>query len=195
MSNFNLNFLKSHIQGTHSPLRMGKSCIACVVVWVLFILSTQSCVEPPRFPNEPAIELVSVSADTIQQLQDSLYIEFTFTDGDGDLGFEDFSTDDCELCDSSCYSHPTFSLFILDSRFINIVNGDTIRCLKTFNVPYVPPKGATDAISGSFTVLLTNEFCIPGKAVDTVSYSIVVKDRAGNFSNRISTDKIIILCN
>lgn len=189
-----MNFLISQFQGLQSKLGLGGSCVACAVVWLLFIMSMQSCVEPPRYPNEPEIELVSVSADTIQQLQDSLYIEFTFTDGDGDLGFEDFSTDDCELCDSSCYSHPTFSLFVLDSRF-NIVNDDTIRCLKTFNVPYVPPKGATDAISGSVTVLLTNEFCLPGKAMDTVNYSIVIKDRAGNFSNKIETGDIILLCN
>ncbi|CAN5453027.1 hypothetical protein BH09BAC1_BH09BAC1_18020 [soil metagenome] len=166
-----------------------------LVSCVLCLASTfTSCVEPPRYPNEPAIELVSVSADTIRQLQDSVFIAFKFTDGDGDLGFEDLSTADCELCDSSCYSHPTFTLFILDNRF-NIVDGDTVRCLKTFNIPYIPPKGATDAISGVITVLLTNEFCLPGRAVDTVSYSIVIRDRAGNFSNRIETEKIILLCN
>ncbi len=190
-----MNFLKTRLVGLQSRFGIGTSCIACGVIWILFLLSMQSCVEPPRYPNEPAIELVAVSEDTIRQLQDSLYIEFSFTDGDGDLGFEDYSTDDCELCDSSCYSHPTFSLFVLDNRYINIVNGDTIRCLKTFNVPYVPPKGATDAISGSVTVLLTNEFCLPGKVIDTVNYSIVIKDRAGNFSNRIETGNIILLCN
>jgi hypothetical protein len=151
-------------------------------------------VEPPRYPNEPALELVSVSADTIQQLVDSLYIEFKFTDGDGDLGFEDLSLDDCNLCDSSCFSHPTFTLFVLDSR-IGIVDGDTVRCLKPFSVPYIPPKGATDAISGTITLLLTSEFCIPGRATDTVSYGILVKDRAGNFSNTITTGPIILLCN
>lgn len=189
-----MGFLKSQLRSIRFSLGMGPTCIACAVIWALFVLSMQSCVEPPRYPNEPEIELLSVSADTIRQLQDSLYIEFTFTDGDGDLGFEDFSTDDCELCDSSCYSHPTFSLFVLDSRF-NVLNGDTIRCLKTFNVPYVPPKGATEAISGTITVLLTNEFCLPGKAIDTVRYGIVVKDRAGNFSNKIETRDIILLCN
>ncbi len=169
--------------------------VSCLVFGVLYLLSSTGCVEPPRFPDEPELELVSVSKDTIRQLSDSLYIEFKFTDGDGDLGFEDLSTDDCELCDSSCYNHPTFSLFILDSRYINIVAGDTIRCLKTFNVPYIPPKGATEAISGTITVLLTNEFCLPGQVTDSVRYSIVVKDRSGNFSNRIETDVITLLCN
>jgi hypothetical protein len=177
-----------------SSVLLGKVHRTSYIVLCTSILFITSCVEPPRFPDEPAIELVSVSADTIRQLQDSLYIEFTFTDGDGDLGFEDLSVDDCELCDSSCYSHPTFTLFILDNRF-NILNGDTVRCLKTFNIPYIPPKGATRAISGTITVLLTNEFCIPGKVVDTVSYGIVVKDRSGNFSNKIETGDVILLCN
>jgi hypothetical protein len=189
MSKFN-----NQIQVLRMYLMHRTYCVACIVFGLLFLISTQSCVEPPRYPNEPAIELVSVSADTIQQLQDSLYIEFKFTDGDGDLGFENFNIDDCELCDSSCYVHPTFSLFVLDSRF-NIVNGDTVRCLKPFNVPFVPAKGATEAISGSIRVLLTNEFCLPGKLTDTVNYSIVIKDRAGNFSNKIETGNIILLCN
>lgn len=176
--------------------QFGRRLLGSAQFWGLCIglMAMPGCVEPPKYPNEPALELVSLSADTIQQLQDSLYIVFDFTDGDGDLGFESLSTDDCELCDSSCYSHPTFTVFVLDNRF-NIVNGDTVRCLKTFNLPYIPPKGATDAISGTITLLLTNEFCLPGRAIDTVSYGIMVKDRAGNFSNKIETGSVILRCN
>ncbi len=163
------------------------SCVLCLV-------SLKGCVEPPRYPDEPQLELVSVSADTFRQMVDSLYIEFDFTDGDGDLGFENLSTNPCDLCDSSCYSHPTITVFVLDNRF-NIVNGDTVRCLKPYNMPYIPPKGATNAISGTITLLLTSEFCLPGRAVDTVSYGIMVKDRAGNFSNKIETGPLILLCN
>ena len=58
-------------------------------------------------------------------------VTYTIKDGDGDLGFEDLSTDDCELCDSSCYTHPTFTLFILDNRF-NVFNGDSLQVRNIF---------------------------------------------------------------
>lgn len=161
--------------------------------FVFIAAAWTSCVEPPQYPNEPAIEFVSISTDTIDAVSGELLVTFSFTDGDGDLGFESFSEDSCGLCDSSCYSHPTYSLFLVDTRK-GFVDGDSITCLTPFDMPYVPVKGSSKSISGEIDVKVTGIFCFPFLATDTVSFLITVKDRSGNFSNTIQTPTVFINC-
>lgn len=160
---------------------------------VLFIVGYESCIEPPSYPSEPEIEFLSVSRDTINSLTDSVFITFSFQDGDGDLGFEDFSSDDCNLCDSSCYSHPTFSIFLVDSRK-GFADGDSVQCLSPYNVPFVPLKGSTDAITGEIEVKVTGITCFPFIPTDSLFFLISVKDRSGNISNTIETSVIHLTC-
>lgn len=160
---------------------------------LLGLAGFQACVDPPSYPDVPAIEFVSLSDDTITQITDSIYVTFSFTDGDGDLGFENFSADACDLCDSSCYSHPTYSIFILDSRK-GVNNGDTIACLTPYDLPFIPTKGSSNAISGEITVKITGVFCFPFRTMDTLSYNIMLRDRAGHFSNPIQTPYFYLNC-
>jgi len=160
---------------------------------ILFLIN--GCVSAPVYDIVPEIKFLSLSRNVIDQL-DSLSIEFTYTDGDGDLGFETPDTESCNLCDSSCYDHPTFTLFLLDDR---------TNCLTLFNIPYIPPKGSSDDISGKVTFVKSNiccispnnEVCIPMPAYpfDTIRYTVQLKDRAGNFSNQIELPPIVVRCN
>lgn len=164
-----------------------------VLGFVLMVAGWTSCVEPPQYPIEPAIELVSISTDSLQAVSGELLITMSFTDGDGDLGFESFSEDSCDLCDSSCYSHPTYSLFLVDTRK-GFSNGDSVTCLTPFDMPFVPIKGSSNSISGEIDVKVTGVFCFPFLTEDTLSYLITVKDRSGNFSNTIQTPTIHLTC-
>lgn len=151
------------------------------------------CISPPSYPIEPQISFLSISKTTAVQL-DSLRVEFSFTDGDGDLGFEPYSPSDCDLCSDSCLTEETLSIFVFDNRS---------ECLTPFNVPSIPPKGSSDAISGKINMVIypvcciVNGFaCIPSseQPTDTVIFSIQLKDRAGNLSNIIDLPPVIVSC-
>ena len=147
-----------------------------------------SCVNPPDYPDEPIITYEGVSKNTIYQFTngptDSITIQFSFTDGDGDISSTD-STD----------------IFIRDSRFPNIP--PTI--IGAF--PPIPTEGTGNGISGDvfFTIInsgqavccvFNNTFCEADSRypVDSLYYSIYIVDRAGNQSNTIQTEQIQILC-
>ena len=161
-----------------------------VITTAVFALltSTQSCIKPPQFPVEPRITYVGVDNPQVFQgsataPNDTLTIRFSFTDGDGDLSFADDSVD----------------IFLVDSRVPQFPI--------TYRIPSINPEGASNGIEGDIWVNIPNKplnICcyVNGQAcavsttqaVDTFSYSIQIRDRAGNYSNIIRTEKITVLC-
>lgn len=143
-----------------------------------------ACIKPPSYPIEPVIEFTSLSKVTIQQStlnEDSITINFTFTDGDGDLGDSD-----------------SINIFVTDTRQNFIAN--------KFRIPFIPPEGAANGISGEVSIVTYSTCCIfpDGQVpctpsvnypVDTLTYKVQIKDRAGNLSNIIETPPIFVLCN
>lgn len=119
---------------------------------------------------------------------DSVAITFTFTDGDGDLGFEDKGEK---------------SIFLTDTR-------DNVEKLP-YSIPFVGLQGVGNGISGDITIVFANSstcciyppdsgripcdtsFRVP-KTFDTLSFKIKIRDRAGHFSNEIETDPIYLRC-
>lgn len=150
----------------------------------------QYCVQPPDYPKEPVIGYIGLSKNLLQQgegYQDSLFVTFSFTDGDGDLGYPE--------------SDPTASVFIRDSR-------DSFP-KPALQLPYVEPQGSGNGISGEITVKLPTTCCIfttpegiklacedvPTTFVfDTFYYYIKIRDRAGHESNEIKTEAIMLRC-
>lgn len=146
-----------------------------------------ACVNPPNYPDAPEIEYMGVNKTTIFQgtpnlPADTLAIRFSFTDGDGDLSSED-STD----------------VFLYDSRFPSVPN--------PYKIPLIPEDGTGNGIRGEITVRIQNAFnicCIEASGfacptaatfdIDTFSYEIQIRDRAGNFSNRVRTETLGIRC-
>lgn len=152
------------------------------------------CVKPPDYPDEPVITFVSVSPGSILQRPffrqpDTVYTDlvFSFTDGDGDLGFSD----------------TTASMIIRDLR--------SPLLPKPYRLPEVSSLGAGNGISGEVTVRVPVSCCIPdpvdgiplppcdtnsvsGQLLDTLVYSIQIKDRAGHWSNVIESAPIILKC-
>ncbi len=143
-----------------------------------------ACIKPPSYPIEPVIAFTSLSKVTIQQStlnEDSITINFTFTDGDGDLGDSD-----------------SINIFVTDTRQDFIAN--------KFRIPFIPPEGAANGISGEVSIVTYSTCCIfpDGQVpctpsvtypVDTLTYKVQIKDRAGNLSNIIETPPIFVLCN
>ena len=158
-------------------------------VFVLAII-VAACVQPPDYPNEPSISYYSVNQLQIAQgngnaAPDTLAVQFEFEDGDGDLGFEGDSID----------------VYLADSRDGFVTN---------FKLPVIPDQGTGNGISGIVTLRIPNTpfnicciypdgstACQPNNnfPTDTFSYSIQMRDRAANSSNKIQTETITILCN
>ncbi len=153
---------------------------------MLAALCLWGCVDSPNFPDEPRIELVGLSKDTMKQgifQEDSLTVVFRFEDGDGDIGRTD--------------QEPDNNVFFIDERTGTLDN--------TFGIPEIPHEGAGNGVEGEVRILLFSTCCIyPDGSdpctindqypLDTVQYRIYIKDRAGHQSNEILTGPIVLLC-
>lgn len=154
----------------------------------LFLVSIciWSCVKSPGFSDVPEIEFIGFSEQSMVQNSlnaDSIFVRFSFTDGDGDIGFESDVFDQ--------------NIFIIDNR-----TGDRYDA---FKAPVIPEQGASKGISGDVTLRLFTTCCLfpdnippceapPQYPTDTLTLDIFIKDRADNFSNRVTTTPIILFC-
>lgn len=154
--------------------------------FLFVVFFAAACVNPPEFPNEPVLTFEGLSKSQIFQFTngplDSIQIHFSFTDGDGDLSLPD--TDSIDI-------------FLTDSR---------IGLQTPLSLPLIPEEGTGNGISGDIFINLINQtgiccifnnrLCAADESypIDTFSYAIQIRDRAGNMSNVIRTDPIEILC-
>jgi hypothetical protein len=150
-----------------------------------------SCASPPDYPIEPLIEYVGMTKDTLRRPPipgsggkiDTIFVTFSFTDGDGDIGNKD-----------------SLDLFLTDTRTGVIEN--------QYRIPLVPDLGASNGIKGEITFRLFSTCCIfppelgldpcfgeaPSFRYDKVIYDIYLIDRAGHKSNVIQTEPIYVRC-
>ena len=143
-----------------------------------------SCLDAPDYPDEPQITFLNLSKTVLKQgslFEDSTFVRFEFTDGDGDLGDEE-----------------QVNIFLKDQR-------DTSDNFTTFKIPFIPEEGAGNGISGEITLLLYTSCCIyengqapctinNAETTDSLVYDLFIEDRAGNPSNQITLPPIILLC-
>jgi hypothetical protein len=171
-----------------------KQLLYLVVATALLANVMVYCVQPPDYPIEPVITFDGLSPNTTLQqpffrTSDTVYtdIRFSFTDGDGDIGFDDSEA----------------SLIITDTRLPGIP--------LNYRLPKVPEEGSGNGISGTVLVRVPVSCCIPDPinniplpACDTLSpsmqlrdtlvYTIQIKDRAGHLSNVAETAPVFLIC-
>lgn len=119
-------------------------------------------------PPEPTIELVSVTPTNLEQFKDSVVVTFTYKDNDGDLGTE---------------SPDEYTLKVKDSR---LANPDW------YHIQPLAPLDHELKIEGQLRVRLNTMFLIGNGSQEFSTLSIMLKDRAGNWSNEIVTPPITI---
>ena len=111
---------------------------------------------------------------------DTMFVTFSFTDGDGDLGSED-----------------SLNIFLTDKRDNFLVD--------RFRIPFIPEEGSGNGIEGEIRVMVFTSCCIyesgqppcttgTDQTLDTLTYELFIKDRSGNESNRIETNPIVLQC-
>jgi len=134
----------------------------------------------------PVISNVLISKSTMRQgdlNQDSLWVQFTFEDGDGDLGFG-----------SQDSRH---EIFIQDSRTNALYN--------SYKIPDLPPSNGAQQ-KGQINLLVFTTCCLfpnpipPCSApvqfpTDSLFFIVYIKDRAGHLSDTLQSPLIWLACN
>lgn len=156
-----------------------------ILLFSVLVVAFAACISPPDYPIQPEIKFIGLSKNVMRQgllgIEDSLFLTFSFTDGDGDLG-------------SLGQGKDSVNIFLTDKR--------TNQPSERFRIPYVPEQGAGNGISGDIRLLLFTTCCnvLPPceasttKPIDTLVYEIFIKDRAGHESNKILTAPIYLQC-
>ncbi len=139
----------------------------------LILLLVMGCLSPPDYPETPKIKFISVSSNMVIGEVEDVSTTFSFTDGDGDIGYP-----------GNLEPKPS-NVFVTDSRDDNIIE---------FSTDYFTPEGNIKAISGEITINIS-PFCLVKPGIDTLFYTIQLQDRAGHWSNSITTPIIFVNCN
>jgi hypothetical protein len=159
----------------------------------LFIILTSSlgCIKEKQFPREPIIEFQDfINYVSPRGTVDSADCIIKFTDGDGDVGLMEGDTSSpANLRLKYLYKNLT------DGKFYPMDGIDSTTVLDTlyfdYRIPNLTPDGQYKALDGSIKAKFrTSPVFYPGHKV--VKFEIVLRDRAGNKSNMITTNEITL---
>lgn len=128
---------------------------------------TKKSDEPP-FSIKPEIRFVSMKPQTVIAGRDSVAFQIEYQDGDGDLG------------DSKADAQ---NLFLTDTR---------IHAVYPYRIPRIVPSDTKVPIKGSFTFSLPNTFLTDSVPSQQTTFTIRIRDRAGNESNTLTTPALTI---
>ncbi|MBK8484342.1 MAG: hypothetical protein IPO86_09525 [Saprospiraceae bacterium] len=143
------------------------------------------CTKPENGSEIPKIELIGVSKTEMTQgdlNQDSLWLQFRFEDGDGDLGYGSG-----------------------DSRKdIRVIDGRTGNIQDEYKIPDLIPSDK-ETQKGVLTILIFTSCCLfkdnippcsnpPQYPKDSLDFIINLIDKAGHISNDLHSGKIYLNC-
>jgi len=144
--------------------------------YFLFIILFTSCFlffffkkDKPVASDTPEISFVSATPSTVTEYADSLVLTISYKDGDGDLG----------------ENNPNVkNMFVTDNR---------IGITYPFRIQQLTPSGSSISIQGELNAVINNLAITDGSNSQTATFTIYVKDRAGNQSNSVTSSTITIL--
>lgn len=151
----------------------------------ILISVVSGCLKPPQYSIIPNIGFKGVNSNRIKATTitggqivqgDSLLVQLSFTDGDGDIG--NLADDTIPNC------------FIVDSRFDSVVI--------PYKMPDISPKGNIKVVSGIIQITFPQLYLRDAAQfhhdpnADTLHYLIYIKDRAQHTSNTVLTQDIYL---
>lgn len=157
-----------------------------IIFFGIQVLFYFSCTNDPGFSENPEIEFISFSKDTLIQNNlntDSLLLTIAFKDGDADLGGDNPSVNQ--------------NIIITDKR--------TDVVYDRFKIPDLGITGIQTGIEGEIILKVFTTCCIfpdnippcsnPSQyPTNELSFEIEMFDDNGNKSNTIETGVIVLLC-
>ena len=148
-----------------------------LIIFLSSLLFLSSCLEREDFPLEPRIELISF---TPYQDTDSATLILGFTDGDGDIGLR------------SDEENPPYNMFM---QYHEKQNGVFVEVIPTipfnYRLPIINEAGKPRPLQGEIEIGVSFFYDLTSP-YDTIKYSMYIVDRAGNMSNTVETDEIIV---
>lgn len=163
------------------------------ILFSITLIGVWACSRDPGFGAAPEISFLSaqkfvVTSSFLQAKQDSVVIAVRFQDGDGDLGISPNEFDeDTTLAKIFNYEVKTFRK--ISGVFKDITNDFPVSNSGNF------PRLRTDKKIGPIEGTLERSLLFPHPFVpkrDTLRFRIRIRDRAGNTSNEIDTEPVVI---
>jgi hypothetical protein len=156
---------------------------AVIVIFVLLGSTLYQCHEPPVYPDVPIVNYESffVYMDTNSLNQEVLTgnVNFSFTDGDGNLGMD-------AMPDSVAFGLPDSIRYNLFFQLYDYQNGQFVEIPEEDGgyLKYVIPYLDKQPLQGTISVKIE----YPILTYDTIFYTFFMYDRDYNRSNTDSTD-------
>jgi hypothetical protein len=147
-----------------------------MIRYLLFALSTivwmTSCKkeEEKGANSAPLISIVSVSADSVTEFQDSLLIVLNYEDAEGNVG------------------NPNPDIFDLELKDSRLASPDL------YHVQPLAPEGYELHIRGTLKVKVNTLFLLGNGSAETTRFTIRLRDLDGVWSEPAETDPITIVC-
>jgi hypothetical protein len=138
------------------------------VIFLSLIILTGCSKDEDEFSTTPEISFVSISPSTATEFSDNVTIIINYKDGDGDLGENKDGVKNC---------------FVTDNR---------IGVVYEYRIKQLAPSGSAIAITGNLEIKLGGQTITDNSNQQSVSYTLYLKDRAGNSSNSVTTSAITI---
>ena len=121
--------------------------------------------------NIPVIEFESISTTDVVEYQDTIIFTIFYQDGNGDIGSLD---------------PDAFTIELIDNR-------DTANLIFNYHLSPRAPAGAEISIQGTLDVVLNHSIILDdNNASEETTFSLRIKDEAGNWSNKVDSPTIII---
>jgi hypothetical protein len=124
--------------------------------------------ESEELSRDPSISFVSLDPTEVENFNNSITLTIRYKDNNGDLGYEDPDVN---------------SLYVKDARL------DTADF---YHVPPLAPVGKSLIIEGQLQIVLNSMFILGNGDQELAALSVKIQDRAGNWSNLITTPTITI---
>jgi hypothetical protein len=143
---------------------------------VLFFLLS-SCQKQETYPLEPIIAFNSFTV-----YQDSAILSLDFTDGDGNIGLT--NADSLKPYDSNLF-------LTYYEKQKGVFKKIELPLPFNYRIPLINKSGKEKPLKGTISVNITPTFYNPFSKFDTLKFDVIIKDRALNISNTISTPEVL----
>jgi hypothetical protein len=150
-------------------MKVMKLFSANILILAGILICFSGCKKEEPISKVPSIKFLSITPNPAVKYQDEIKVTIEYTDGDGDLGEN--------IADAK-------NAFITDSRN---------NVIYEFRIARLAPDNANIIINGQLIFNLAPQgFIDDNNITETTTYSIYIKDRAGNASNTVQTSSLTI---
>lgn len=140
----------------------------CIIALTIGLILSACSKEDPVDPA-PVIEFQSISDEVVVEFENEVAVTFHYQDANGDIGYQ---------------NPDIYALRVKDARLLEY---------DWYHIPPITPELEELQVEGTFTFYLNSLFLLGNADQEITTFSIQVKDRAGNWSNQIITPEVLIV--